>query len=153
MGSHLLQGILPTQGLSRGLWHGRQIVYPLSYKGSPVFFVSETKPTKTASRPTSGDTTKAHKIQVFSLLLANDSAPLSRATKEPRWCLYLCLAAAVPSARVAEPVVSPTECCLRVPSVRTKPLLSCFVPIESIHHVECQALHNSQEEAKSQTRM
>ena len=61
----------------------------------------------------------------------------------------LCLAAAVPSARVAEPVVSPTECCLRVSSVRTKPLFSCFAPIESIHHVECQALCHSQKEAKS----
>ena len=31
----LLQGIFPTQGLNPGLPHGRQILYQLSYKGSP----------------------------------------------------------------------------------------------------------------------
>ena len=36
MGSHsLLQGIFPTQGLSPGLPHCRQILYQLSHKGSP----------------------------------------------------------------------------------------------------------------------
>ena len=32
----LLQGILPTQGLSPGLSYCRQILYELSHKGSPV---------------------------------------------------------------------------------------------------------------------
>ena len=31
----LLQGIFPTRGLNPGLWHGRQILYKLSHKGSP----------------------------------------------------------------------------------------------------------------------
>ena len=36
MGCHfLLQGIFPTQGLNSGLLHCRQILYQLSYKGSP----------------------------------------------------------------------------------------------------------------------
>ena len=33
----LLQGIFPTQGLSPGLLYGRQILYPLSHLGSPIF--------------------------------------------------------------------------------------------------------------------
>ena len=32
----LLQGIFPTQGSNPGLLHGRQILYQLSHKGSPV---------------------------------------------------------------------------------------------------------------------
>ena len=32
----LLQGIFPTQGLNPGLPHCRQILYPLSHKGSPT---------------------------------------------------------------------------------------------------------------------
>ena len=32
----LLQGIFPTQGLNPGLLHCRQILYQLSYKGSPI---------------------------------------------------------------------------------------------------------------------
>ena len=36
VGCHfLLQGIIPTQGLNLGLLHCRQILYRLSYKGSP----------------------------------------------------------------------------------------------------------------------
>ena len=36
LGCHfLLQGIFPTQGLNPGLLHCRQILYQLSYKGSP----------------------------------------------------------------------------------------------------------------------
>ena len=36
VGSHsLLQGIFPTQGLNPGLPHCRQILYQLSYQGSP----------------------------------------------------------------------------------------------------------------------
>ena len=36
VGSHsLLQGILPTQGLNPGLLHCRQILFHLSYKGTP----------------------------------------------------------------------------------------------------------------------
>ena len=31
----LLQGIFPTQGLNTGLLHSRQILYQLSYQGSP----------------------------------------------------------------------------------------------------------------------
>ena len=31
----LLQGIFPTQGLNPGLAHDRQILYQLSYRGSP----------------------------------------------------------------------------------------------------------------------
>ena len=39
VGCHfLLQGIFPTQGLSPGLLHCRQILYLLSYKGSPNYF-------------------------------------------------------------------------------------------------------------------
>ena len=38
LGCHfLLQGIFPTQGSNPGLLHCRQIVYWLSYKGSPFF--------------------------------------------------------------------------------------------------------------------
>ena len=33
----LLQGIFPTQGLNRRLLHCRQILYQLSYQGSPVY--------------------------------------------------------------------------------------------------------------------
>ena len=37
MGCHfLLQGIFPTQGLSSGLLHCRQILYHLSHQGSPM---------------------------------------------------------------------------------------------------------------------
>ena len=37
MGCHfLLQGIFPTQGSNPGLLHCRQILYRLSYKGSPL---------------------------------------------------------------------------------------------------------------------
>ena len=37
VGCHfLLQGIFPTQGSNRGLLHCRQILYQLSYEGSPV---------------------------------------------------------------------------------------------------------------------
>ena len=32
----LLQGIFPTQGSNLGLPHGRQILYQLSHKGSPI---------------------------------------------------------------------------------------------------------------------
>ena len=32
----LLQGIFPTQGVHRGLLHCRQILYQLSYHGSPI---------------------------------------------------------------------------------------------------------------------
>ena len=32
----LLQGIFPTQGSNPGLPHCRQILYPLSHKGSPI---------------------------------------------------------------------------------------------------------------------
>ena len=35
----LLQGIFPTQGLNPGLPHGRQILYQLSHKGSPVTYM------------------------------------------------------------------------------------------------------------------
>ena len=34
----LLQGILPTQELNRGLLHCRRILYQLSYQGSPLWF-------------------------------------------------------------------------------------------------------------------
>ena len=33
-----LQGIVPTQGLNPGLLHCRQILYSLSYQGSPLLF-------------------------------------------------------------------------------------------------------------------
>ena len=37
VGSHsLLQGIIPTQGLNPGLLHCRQILYHLSFQGSPL---------------------------------------------------------------------------------------------------------------------
>ena len=32
----LLQGIFPTQGTNPGVLHGRQILYLLSHKGSPI---------------------------------------------------------------------------------------------------------------------
>ena len=38
VGCHfLLQGLFPTQGLNPGLQHCRQILYRLSYEGSPTF--------------------------------------------------------------------------------------------------------------------
>ena len=38
VGCHfLLQGIFPTQGSNPGLLHCRQILYRLSYKGSPIY--------------------------------------------------------------------------------------------------------------------
>ena len=41
MGSHyLLQGIFLTQGSNPDLMHYRQILYPLSHQGSPVFISS-----------------------------------------------------------------------------------------------------------------
>ena len=42
VGCHsLLQRILPTQELIPGLLHCRQILYPLSYQGSPCLMVGE----------------------------------------------------------------------------------------------------------------
>ena len=38
VGSHLLQGIFTTQESHRGLLYCRQILYQLSYQGSPFFF-------------------------------------------------------------------------------------------------------------------
>jgi len=35
----LLQGVFPTQGSNRGLLHCRQILYQLSYQGSPDSFI------------------------------------------------------------------------------------------------------------------
>ena len=44
MGSlSLLQGIFPTQGSNWGLLHCRQILYQLSYQGSPVMDIICTK--------------------------------------------------------------------------------------------------------------
>ena len=40
----LLQGIFPTQGSNRSLLHCRQILYQLSYEGSPCF-VAQSRPT------------------------------------------------------------------------------------------------------------
>ena len=41
VGSHsLLQGIFPTQGSNPGLLHCRQILYQLSYQGSPYAYES-----------------------------------------------------------------------------------------------------------------
>ena len=39
----LLQGIFPTQGLNPGLSHCRQILYQLSYEGSPIRFMGNIK--------------------------------------------------------------------------------------------------------------
>ena len=129
-------GDLPYPGIKPGSPARQADSLPTELQGKPNFLRVRLKSIpRTASKTTSGNTTKAHKIQMFSLLLTNATAAVSRATKEPRCCLYLRPAAAVPSARIAEPVVSPTERCLRVPSVRTKPLF-CFASIESIHHVE-----------------
>ena len=152
MGCHLFfQGIFPYPGIKPGSPARQADSLPTELQGKPNFLrVRHQSIPRTASKTTSGDTTKAHKIRMFSLLLTNASATVSRAAKEPRCSLYLGVAAAVLSARIAEPMVSPTECCLRVPSVRTKPLFSCFASIESTHHVECQALGHSQKEAKSQ---
>ena len=36
----LLQGIFPTQELSQGLLHFGQILYQLSYQGSPLWFIT-----------------------------------------------------------------------------------------------------------------
>jgi len=33
---HFSRVIFPTQGLKPGLWHCRQILYQLSYQGSPI---------------------------------------------------------------------------------------------------------------------
>ena len=35
----LLQGIFPTQGSNLGFWHCRQILFGLSYQGSPILFI------------------------------------------------------------------------------------------------------------------
>ena len=44
VGCHfLLQGIFPTQGLNPGLLHCRQILYWLSYKGSPSLIAHKDK--------------------------------------------------------------------------------------------------------------
>ena len=43
VGHHfLLQGIFPTQGSNPGILHCRQILYQLSYKGSPIYMLWET---------------------------------------------------------------------------------------------------------------
>ena len=39
----LLQGNFPTQELNQGLLHCRQILYQLSYQGSPPYLVFRTK--------------------------------------------------------------------------------------------------------------
>ena len=40
VGGHaLLQGIFPTQGSNPGLLHCRQILYRLSYQGSPYIYI------------------------------------------------------------------------------------------------------------------
>ena len=41
-GHFLLQGIFPTQGSNPGILHCRQILYQLSYKGSPIYVLWET---------------------------------------------------------------------------------------------------------------
>ena len=42
VGCHfLLQGIIPTHGSNLGLWHWRQILYQLSYKGSPLIHLNK----------------------------------------------------------------------------------------------------------------
>ena len=44
VGCHFfLQGIFLTQGLNSGLLHCRQILHPLSYQGSPLFFLGYVK--------------------------------------------------------------------------------------------------------------
>ena len=35
------RGIFPTQGLNPGLLHGRQILYQLSYQGSPYYITKD----------------------------------------------------------------------------------------------------------------
>ena len=41
VGCHaLLQGIFPTQGSNSGFPHARQILYSLSYQGSPFFYLA-----------------------------------------------------------------------------------------------------------------
>ena len=40
----LLQGIFPTEELNRGLLHCRQILYQLSYEGSPAAFLQPLHP-------------------------------------------------------------------------------------------------------------
>ena len=44
VGCHaLLQGIFPTQGSNPGLPHCRQILYQLSYQGSPIMCIADPK--------------------------------------------------------------------------------------------------------------
>ena len=42
-GLSLLQGIFPTQGSNPSLPHCRQVLYQLSHKGSPIFFLTQAK--------------------------------------------------------------------------------------------------------------
>ena len=37
--SHSVQGIFPNQGLNPGLPNGRQILYQMSYQGSPLISI------------------------------------------------------------------------------------------------------------------
>ena len=56
----LLQGIFPSQGSNPGLPHGRQTLYQLSHKGSPM---------KTETLPTAG-----HEKVAFPFVIANSPA-------------------------------------------------------------------------------
>ena len=50
VGCHfLLQRIFPTQGSNPGLLHCRQILYWMSYKGSPIIMVFYSKPSQSIS--------------------------------------------------------------------------------------------------------
>ena len=50
MGCHfLLQRIFPTQGSNPGLLHCRQILYRMSYKGSPIVMAFYSKPSQSIS--------------------------------------------------------------------------------------------------------
>ena len=62
----LLQGIFPTQGSNSGLPHCRQILYQLSYKGSPGILESVAYPFSSGSSDP-GIELASPAMQVFSL--------------------------------------------------------------------------------------
>ena len=63
VGDHsLLQGIVPTQGLNRGLLHCKRVLHPLSHQGNALISTN-TYLTTTTSWPETGTGTTSHKLR------------------------------------------------------------------------------------------
>ena len=76
MGFHfLLQGIYPTQGLNPGLLHCRQILYRLSYQGSPLYY-----------------TVSSYQLSVLHIVVdtCQPSLPIHLTLSFPPWHSYIC---------------------------------------------------------------